>query len=113
MAEKFAMENEYTLSVTRDVAAGGRLTREFNFASNQLTTIYARKEEKAHSLGEYSTGKATSVAVALASQMDVRNFSELDSQVEVELMREKLISLGGKPPAADAKQKIAPAKLSQ
>ena len=44
--------------------------------------------------------------------MTIQKFSDLDSQAEVEIMREKLLEEGGKIPAAATKQKIAPAKLA-
>lgn len=113
MAERYRKENDYTLAVVQDLPSGGFLTRQFNFASEQVTTIYERKAEKEHSLGEYSTGKATSVSVALASQVTIQKFSDLDSQAEVEIMRGKLLADGGKiPEASTGKQKIAPAKLT-
>lgn len=114
MAERYRKENDYTISAIQDLPSGGLLTRQFNFAAEQVTTIYERKAEKEHSLGSYgSDPKATAVSVALSSQMTVQKFSELDSQVEVEIMRAKLLADGGKiPEAATGKQKIAPAKLT-
>ncbi len=115
MAERFRKENDYTLSVTQDLPSGGLLTRQFNFASEQLTTIYERKAEKEQNFGSNygSEPKATAVSVALSSQMTVQKFSELDSQAEVDLMRAKLLADNGKiPEAATGKQKIAPAKLA-
>ncbi|MDI1227315.1 MAG: hypothetical protein PSY14_06495 [bacterium] len=114
MAERYRKENDYTLSAVQDLSGGGSLTRQFNFAAEQITTIYERKAEKESTLGvSYgSDGKATAVGIALSSQMTIQKFSELDSQAEVEIMREKLLEEGGKIPAAATKQKIAPAKLA-
>lgn len=115
MAERYRKENDYTISAIQDLPSGGLLTRQFNFASEQVTTIYERKAEKEQTVGgSYSNDpKATAVSVALSSQMTVQKFSELDSQAEVEIMRAKLLADGGKiPEAATGKQKIAPAKLT-
>lgn len=113
MPERYRKENDYTLAAVQELPGGGVLTRQFNFASEQVTTIYERKAEKEHSLGEYSSGKATSVSVALTSQVTIQKFSDLDSQAEVEIMRGKLVEQGGKiPEAAGGKPKIAPAKLT-
>lgn len=114
MAEKFTMENEYTLGVRRELPSGGTLTREFNFAAETITTLYERVVREKESIGNsYSTSAAASTSVAVAAQLTEKKFSELDSLAEVEIMREKLRSLGGNPPQSDTKQKIAPAKLSQ
>ncbi|HYD17822.1 MAG TPA: hypothetical protein VEF76_05035 [Patescibacteria group bacterium] len=99
MPDKFVKDNDYTLSVIQNVA-GGTLTRQFNFAAEQVTTLYERKAEMSHSLGEYSTGKATAVSVALATQMAIQKFSDLDSTAEVDLLRAKLVEMGGKIPSA-------------
>ncbi len=115
MAERYRKENDYTLSAVQDLPSGGLLTRQFNFASEQITTIYERKAEKDSTVGgSYgSDPKATAVSVALSSQMTVQKFSELDSQAEVDLMRAKLLADGGNiPEPATGKQKIAPAKLA-
>lgn len=116
MAERYRIENDYTISATQELSSGGSLTRQFNFASEQVTTIYERKAEMKDRFGsEYSSdgGKAIAVSVALSSQMTVQKFSDLDSQAEVEIMREKLLADGGKiPEASTGKQKIAPAKLT-
>ncbi len=115
MAERYRKENDYTLSAVQDLPSGGQLTRQFNFASEQLTTIYERKADMEKTVGgSYgSDPKATSVAVALSSQLTVQKFSELDSQAEVDIMRAKLLADNGKiPEAATGKQKIAPAKLT-
>jgi hypothetical protein len=115
MAERYRKENDYTLSVYQDLPSGGLLTRQFNFASEQVTTIYERKAEMKERFGnEYASDapKAASVSVALSSQMTIQKFSELDSQGEVEILRQKLLADGGIiPEASTGKQKIAPAKL--
>jgi len=84
--EIFEKLNDYTLSVTNDFErqeqADPELRRIFNFKARQVTTIFSQW---------YSAG--------VANNMDVKNFSQLDSLEEVELMRRKLIDLGGNPPS--------------
>lgn len=98
---KYAKEDDYTLRVTNDLPDGGHLCRYFNFASEQITTVFQHKEEIVMEKGGgYSTYPvAVAASVALTSQMNIEKFSNLDSQFEVELMREKLIALKGQPPA--------------
>lgn len=113
MAERYRKENDYTLSVSQDLPSGGLLTRQFNFASEQVTTIYERRDTLKDQYSAYGVGAGTAVSVALSSQMTIQKFSDLDSQAEVEIMREKLLAEGGKiPEASTGKQKIAPAKLA-
>lgn len=85
--EIFEKLNDYTLSVTTDFdrqsSADPELRRIFNFKARQVTTIYSQW---------YHAG--------VSNTMDIKNFSQLDSLEEVELMRRKLIDLGGRPPVA-------------
>ena len=114
MAERYRKENDYTISAVQDLPSGGLLTRQFNFASEQVTTIYERKAEKEQNFGSNygSEPKATAVSVALSSQMTIQKFSDLDSQAEVEIMREKLLADNGKiPEASNGKPKLS-AKLA-
>ena len=114
MAERYRKENDYTISAVQDLPSGGLLTRQFNFASEQVTTIYERKAEKEQNFGSNygSEPKATAVSVALSSQLTIQKFSDLDSQAEVEIMREKLLADKGKiPEASNGKPKL-PAKLA-
>jgi hypothetical protein len=113
MAERYRKENDYTISAIQDLPSGGLLTRQFNFASEQITTIYERKADMKDQYSSYGTGAATSVSIALSSQMTIQKFSELDSQAEVDIMRAKLLADNGKiPEASGGKQRIAPAKLT-
>lgn len=101
---EYRKEDDYTLRVTNRVpGAEGTLCRYFNFAAAQVTSIFSAKVEKEdHRKEGYSNpAVATSVSVALTSQMQVQNFGDFDSDVEIEMMREKLVELGGKPPATD------------
>lgn len=86
--EIYSKINDYTLSVvidfTRQDQADPELRRIFNFKARQVTTIYSMW---------YRDG--------LTSNMEMQNFSALDSLDEVVEMREKLIQLGGKPPALE------------
>lgn len=114
---RYAKEDDYTLLVTNDFPGGGTLSRYFNFAAEQVTTIFSQKAEKELSQKEYYGNAAVSsaVSVALTSQMQIQKFSELDSQAEVERMREELIRLEGKPPVKDdmpGKPRIKPVSVA-
>jgi len=102
---RYAKEDDYTICLTSTPpGTKGQLTRYFNFASEQITTIYAERADMRETIksGAYDGGAGVSVSVALTSQMSVQKFSELDSQAEVEMMRAALITLGGKPPEASS-----------
>lgn len=99
MPSSYHKEDDYTLRATSTTPGGGSLSRYFNFAAEQVTTIYERKEQLKDQYSSYGTGAATSVSVALASEFNVQKFSELDSLAEVEMMHAKLTELGGKPPS--------------
>lgn len=110
MPSRYIKEDDYTLLVTNTLPSGGTLSRFFNFASEQVTTVYERKEalsDKQNAGYSSSPAVATAVSVALASQMSVQKFSEFDSPAEIELMREKLAKMGGTPPASNAKPKFS------
>ena|SRR6218665_243764 len=83
--EIFEKLNDYTLSVVNDFGrmhkADPELRRIFNFAAQDVTTIYSMW---------YSA--------AVSSSMNVQKFSELDSLGEVQMMHAKLRELGGHPP---------------
>lgn len=115
MASEYRKEDDYTLSVTNMLPAGGSICRMFNFASRQVTTVFREKAEMTGEMRSYSSDGGVSVAraVALTSQMQIQKFSELDSLEEVDLMRQELIRRGGTPPEADTldKPKSAVAKL--
>lgn len=97
----YTKEDDYTLCTYNAFPGAGVLRRYFNFAAEEITTIYSEKAEKELKIKEYQ-GNSASVSVALTSQMDIRKFSELDSQLEIELMRRKLRDLGGTPPEENA-----------
>ena len=86
--EVFEKLNDYTLStyVSFDLQkqADPTLRRIFNFEARQVTTIYSMW---------YRDG--------ISSSVDIKNFSALDSQQEIERMRGKLVELGGSPPPPD------------
>jgi hypothetical protein len=112
MGTKYDKEDDYTLRATTTLPSGGSLTRLFNFASEQITSIYERKETMKDQFSNYGVGAGTSVSVALASQMEIQKFSELDNDAEVKLMRAKLVELKGNPPElADnmGKHRVQPA----
>ena len=76
--------NDYTLVEVTGVGgtADGKLSRQFNFAAKQVTTIFREVSVKE----KYD--KPTSVAIT--SQMQIQKFSDFDSMDEVEMMHEKL-----------------------
>lgn len=84
-AEIFEVLNDYTLSVINDFARNYKtdpeLRRIFNFAAQNVTTIYSMW-----------------YGHAVASNMHVEKFSELDSLDEAARMHQKLKEMGGNPP---------------
>lgn len=94
----YRKEDDYTLRATTELPEKGFLHRYFNFAAEEVRTILT--VERSININRRYSGSTEPVAaaVALTSQMDSQKFSDFDSMTEVELMREKLISLGGKPP---------------
>lgn len=97
---KERLENDYTLRVTtEDVTSdiqSQSLIRLFNFKARQVTTILRDW------LGD-RTGNA------VTAQLNIQNFGDIESQDEINEMREKLIKLGGHPPASETlpKAKVA------
>jgi len=118
METTYRKENDYTLLAISQTPGRGTVTRYFNFAARQVLTLYERKEELSDKQGTSwgdSGSSATAVSVALASEMTVQKFSELDSLDEARLMRDELLRLKGNPPLLDVEQdkkSIAPPKLS-
>ena len=98
---KLSKEDDYTLLVTNELPTGGKLCRYFNFAAQQVTTIFVQKAEMEKSIGsEYSAnGRAVSVSTAITSQMQIQKFSDLDGATqEIEAMHVELKDRGGNPP---------------
>lgn len=83
--EVFEVLNSYTISHTHDFGrnhkADPELRRIFNFAAQDITSIYSMW---------YGS--------AVTSTMQVQKFSELDSLDEARIMHSKLRELGGNPP---------------
>jgi hypothetical protein len=100
MPTQYQKEDDYTLLVTNKLPGGGEITRLFNFAAQQVTTIFHEKAEMSAEKSAYASTGGVSVAraVALTSQMQVQKFSDFESQAELELMRQELIKRSGKPP---------------
>jgi len=96
--EVFEKLNDYTLSVVNDFArqsgADPELRRIFNFAAQDITTIYSMW-----------------YGHALTSSMHVEKFSALDSLDEVARMHEKLRDMKGHPPPLPAADKLGKAGL--
>jgi len=61
------------------------LVRLFNFAAQEVTTIYDNL-------------RMSNSAGGSGSSMDAKNFSEFDSKEELKIMHAKLKDLGGSPP---------------
>lgn len=99
MKETFRKINDYTLShdVQMDKYANGyvegkfELKRIFNFASGQITTI--ARDWLSQSRGSESGGSS-----GTSLQMQVQDFTDLPSTVELEMMHKRLKELEGKPP---------------
>jgi len=96
--EVFEKLNDYTLSVvndfTRQASADPELRRIFNFAAQNITTIYSMW---------YGN--------AVTSSMHVEKFSALDSLDEVTRMHGKLREMNGHPPPLPAADKLGKAGL--
>lgn len=98
----FNKVNDYTLNVS-DGFNNGYLTRSFNFAAKQITTVFTASMKEAQGLGYQQN---PSVSVAITSQMAIQRFSELDSQDELEMMHAKLKEMGGNPPDLGTKKRV-------
>ena len=100
MATQYQKEDDYTLLATNTLPTGGTVSRLFNFAAQQVTTIFREKAEMEKDVITYASngGNAVARAVALTSQMQVQKFSELDSLAELEILRAELVKRGGHPP---------------
>lgn len=89
---EIAMENDHSLRVENEYFSSSihsrSVMRIFNFKSAQVTTVY--REWIADSAGN-----------AVTSQMNVQNFSDIESPAEIRDMHAKLVELGGRPPALD------------
>lgn len=100
MATQYAKEDDYTLLVTNTLPDGGTLSRFFNFAAEQVTTIYGNTVQKESTIKpNYSSQSgSTSVSVAVTSQMALQKFREFDNETEIRFMFDKLVGLKRKPP---------------
>lgn len=106
----FRKMNDYTLEVSetevrpydeiRTIVAikhYATITRTFNFMARQVTTVH--RDLVFQSRGETAGGSA-----AISTQATIRNFRDLESQAEVSLMRDKLVSMGGHPPELEVRR---------
>jgi hypothetical protein len=91
-SESFDKDNDYTLVQNTTYISTNHhnrsISRIFNFKAAQVTTV--TREWISSSAGN-----------TIHSQLDVRNFSEIDSKDEIREMHQKLVALGGTPPAID------------
>lgn len=92
ITEEFSKVNDHTLLAEQTIGTGTasnnwdrRLSRLFNFKSGQVTTLFTEWLT-------YSSGPSNS------SQMQVQNFSDIQSKDEIREMHAKLKELGGNPP---------------
>lgn len=112
----YSKDNDYTLIATSKLPSGATLHRIFNFAAEEVTTVvrdFVERKEKIEKSTHASGGGnavSTSVAVGLAIDTKTKNFSEFDSQAEIELMRRQLIEQGGTPPEKGLENKPKPAQ---
>jgi negative regulator of replication initiation len=97
-AEVFEKLNDYTISATHDFArqeqADPELRRIFNFAAQNITTIYSMWYSR-----------------SVTSSMHVEKFSDLDSLDEVRRMHAKLHEMGGHPPPLPAADRLGKSGL--
>lgn len=108
MEEKFQKLNDYTLQVSVDMSPKPKdtenydlkeraaLRRIFNFRSAQVTTIM---QQSGFIASEYSSEGGAGITAT--SQMSIQNFDDVQSQLEIDFMHQKLKELGGKPPALE------------
>jgi len=104
MMTEYKKEDDYTLLATNILPSGGTLSRYFNFAAGQITTIFTQRADltKQDHQSTYSGGGiSVSVSTALTSQMSIQSFSSLDYTAELEQMHEILKKQGGHPPELD------------
>lgn len=84
--------NDYTLMETTffgtlNESKGCRI-RCFNFAARQVETILREVLNERHTVG-YDKAVAASGSVAL--EHSIQNFSDIEGQAEIEMMRQKLL----------------------
>jgi len=101
--ETYVKDNAHTLSVitTRAIEDApssirtiSRVTRTFNFLAAQVTT---QTYDAALQSGGYKTGGVAAMSTATLQQQ----FDEFSSDREIRFMHDKLVELGGTPPAVD------------
>ncbi len=101
--ENFVKDNAHTLSVitTRTVENApssirtiSRVTRTFNFLAAQVTT---QTYDSALQSGGYNIGGVAAMSTTTLQQQ----FDDFSSDRELRFMHDKLVELGGTPPAID------------
>ncbi len=99
MQETFEKVNDYTIQSTlKEDATDGRgngyvymssrIVRIFNFAAGTITSLHHNRTFRS----EQST------PAVVSEQTTVEKFKDMPSLIEVEIMREKLVGMGGHPP---------------
>lgn len=94
MTETITKENDYSLKIENietNIYGHDKITRSFNFASGQITTLFV--SQRFHH-GGYKSGGAG----AATSNMHIQNFTDLSSTIELEILHKKLEELDGHPP---------------
>ncbi|MBI1214455.1 MAG: hypothetical protein GC185_01390 [Alphaproteobacteria bacterium] len=98
MEEEFNKVGDYTLRVDFEQYKGKYkyegYTKMFNFLARQVTTTH--RDWVCEGRGSSSGGSA-----AVSAQTRVESFDDLPSTAEVKYMYNKLVELGGKPPALE------------
>lgn len=104
----FIKESDYEISVQNkekeifhssasssisDMIERSELTRTFNFLSEKITTVHTK------AICQAATYKDGASSAAIAMNTSIEYFRDLPSLDEVKMMHEKLITLGGRPPA--------------
>lgn len=105
MTSTLTKVNDYTLLETTPIeGTKGILCRSFNFASKQLITIFREvtserdnKGDRLDGLDAKAVSVSTSVSTAITSKIDIKKFSDLQSDQEVKLMAQELKKLKGTP----------------
>lgn len=100
--------NDYTLKATDSLAdndewGAPKLSRIFNFKSQQVTTLYERGGVKDYKIPRSGSSYSaeTGYTAAVTGSVQIQNFSDIESDEEIATMHRILVEKGGKPPAVE------------
>lgn len=101
--------NDYTLKATESLSENDeewgapRLSRIFNFKSQQVTTLYERGGIKEYRIprGGSSYSTETGYTAAVTGSFQIQNFSDIEGDEEIVTMHRILVEKGGKPPSLE------------